>query len=57
MLTCKCHECNNLERKIDEKNRVRYSCPFAPGVEWLYGKCDEPLKVGCLNFKQKEGNE
>lgn len=57
MQTNKCKICKNLNRIVDEKNRVHYQCPFVPTVEYLGAICDEPLNPFCRDYKLKNKEE
>lgn len=54
-MDCKCQICVNLTKVIDNKDRVRYQCVYAPNKEWLCGMCEDELNETCGKFVKKEG--
>lgn len=52
-IECKCKSCVNLNKVIDEKDRVHYQCPFVPEREYLGAICDEELNPYCGKYQKK----
>lgn len=48
-----CRSCKHLKKNTDTKEWVHYTCEYAPNIEWLGGKCEEPLNPLCGKYKRK----